>query len=352
MKNNKENGGATPENTSGNKITKSSSLKKQLVSGGVYIALAAAIVTVTMGSVSKIMNGDMGFTAPDLELESISEKSGNASDNGIVLPNLVSGTPSPTPGIKVESPISESDNNSTGKPVSGTKKGVNAQITEDSEKSDDKKQNYVSENDKTQKSYVPDTSVTGNSAPSNNSPDGKTPDTQVPNASNDSDAPDTPHLTDEATETSEYPTDPEDALFDGRFYKVASGYINRAFSMDELIYSPTMKDFRTHNGIDITGDPTSEVRLFSAGTITDIYTDSLMGKTVVVDHGDGVIAHYCNLAEELPQSTAIGAELPGGTVIGGIGNTAASECADVSHVHLSITKNGEFVDPAQFLAGK
>jgi hypothetical protein len=45
--------------------------------------------------------------------------------------------------------------------------------------------------------------------------------------------------------------------------KPASGYISREFSNDELLYTPTMNDFRTHDGIDITGDIGSPVSAFA-----------------------------------------------------------------------------------------
>ena len=301
-------------NNDGEKKTKEKSgLKKQLVSGGIYIALAAAIVTVTLGSVSKIMNGDFGYEAPDVKLE------GNTGGK-VVLPNIV----------KDETSNTE---------VSGVGKGVKAEVKSD-DKSDSEEKNASDNSEKTDAK--------------DEKKDAENPETRDKTDEKTADAEDTAETANEEVGgiSAEYPSDPEDALFDGRFYKVADGYINREYSVEELIYSPTMKDFRTHGGVDITGDMGSPVRLFTNGTVTEIYDDPSFGKTVAVDHGNGIAALYSNLSCDLPQTTAVGAVLEGGTVIGAVGCTAATECADVSHVHLEIFKDGTRIDPKAYLSSE
>lgn len=292
------------------------SFKKQLVSGGVYIALAAAIVTVTMGSVSKIMNGDMGYVAPDINLES------DIGAKDIVLPGLSDDNPvAVNPGgveAKVENEKKPSSDKS-GK--TDTKKNEETPENSDNEKKDAEK---GGEGESENTLDVSESEVTDNPA----------------------------EISAEPSDGIEYPTDPADPVFDGRFYKVADGYINRSYSMDELIYSPTMKDFRTHDGIDITGEPGSTVRAFSDGTVTETLNHPLMGRTVVIDHGDGITAYYMNLSDSLPQNIIPGAAVSAGDVIGGIGTTASIECADVSHIHLTVKRDGVLIDPAQFLGSE
>lgn len=322
------NGTNSTESTSNEK--KSNSFKKQLVSGGVYIALAAAIVTVTMGSVSRIMNGDMGYTAPDVNIDGISHTDTLPDNKTVVLPNII---PNTTPH--------------TDKEVSGTKKGVDANISQPPQKADSPDNSKETNTSEKSNAVEPPTTANDNSssdAPPLPSDDDAGEDTSASTGDTSDNVTDTP--------LTEYPQEPAEEIFDGRFYKVADGYINREYSVDELIYSPTMKDFRTHNGIDITADPSSPVRLFSDAVIVNIYNDPLMGITVVADHGGGIVAYYSNLSEDLPKSTAVGASLSGGSVIAGVGNTAASECADVSHVHLSITRNGVYINPEEYLTAK
>ncbi len=131
--------------------------------------------------------------------------------------------------------------------------------------------------------------------------------------------------------------------------KPADGYINREFSVDELIYTPTLNDFRTHSGIDITGDIGSKVVSFADGTVSDVYDDPLMGTTVVISHSGGLVSYYQNLSAELPQSVVKGAAVCAGTVIGGIGESAIIESADTPHVHFEIRLDGASVNPEDYL---
>ena len=41
--------------------------------------------------------------------------------------------------------------------------------------------------------------------------------------------------------------------FDG-FIKPCSGYVSKSFSLDIPVYSSTMSDYRTHHGVDVTGE--------------------------------------------------------------------------------------------------
>jgi murein DD-endopeptidase MepM/ murein hydrolase activator NlpD len=68
---------------------------------------------------------------------------------------------------------------------------------------------------------------------------------------------------------------------------------------------------------------------------------ALLGKTVTIDHGNGIIIKYCGL-ENILVST--GKKVNMGDSIAVVGNVP-SECADNSHIHLEATKNGEVVSP-------
>ena len=63
-----------------------------------------------------------------------------------------------------------------------------------------------------------------------------------------------------------------------------SGETVAAFSMDELAYSETLADWRTHDGIDIKADAGTQVLAASSGTVLSVADDDLMGTTVVIAH--------------------------------------------------------------------
>ena len=120
-----------------------------------------------------------------------------------------------------------------------------------------------------------------------------------------------------------------------------------AFSMDALQYSPTMGDWRTHDGIDIAADPGTQVCAASSGTVLDVRNDDLMGTTVVLTHDGGYDTIYSNL-QSVP-TVEIGDYVTAGQVIGSVGKTALSESSEPPHLHFGVTKDGEYVNPADFL---
>ncbi|MBE6996086.1 MAG: M23 family metallopeptidase, partial [Ruminococcaceae bacterium] len=62
------------------------------------------------------------------------------------------------------------------------------------------------------------------------------------------------------------------------------GEVLAAFSVDDLIYSETMEDWRTHDGVDIAAAIGTTVMAASAGTVAAVFNDSMMGTTVVLEH--------------------------------------------------------------------
>lgn len=126
------------------------------------------------------------------------------------------------------------------------------------------------------------------------------------------------------------------------------GEVVTAFSVDELLYSPTMDDWRIHDGVDIAAQEGDSVVSASAGTVLSVTEDALLGTTVVIDHGNGVEATYASL-QEGPMVTA-GEEVSAGQIIGAVGTTAASEAAQGPHLHFSVTKDGDAMDPNEFLS--
>ena len=122
-----------------------------------------------------------------------------------------------------------------------------------------------------------------------------------------------------------------------------------AFSMEELQYSETMGDWRTHNGVDIAAEAGTPVCAAASGTVLDVRDDDLMGATVVISHEGGLETVYANL-QALP-AVETGDYVTAGQVIGAVGRTALSEAAQGAHLHFSVTRDGAFVDPAAYLNG-
>ena len=128
------------------------------------------------------------------------------------------------------------------------------------------------------------------------------------------------------------------------------GDIQRDYSIDALQYDPTMSDWRTHDGVDLSGESGTKVLAVQAGTVLRVCSDDLYGTTVVIDHGNGLVISYANL-EEIP-TVYEGDSVSAGDVIGSIGETAKCESSQESHLHLSAELNGESVSPLDYLPKK
>lgn len=125
------------------------------------------------------------------------------------------------------------------------------------------------------------------------------------------------------------------------------GEVLMAFSVDRLVYSPTLADWRTHDGVDISAKPGTTVLAATAGTVASVEDDPLMGTTVVIEHEGDYITTYANL--QAKPTVLPGDLVTAGQIIGAVGSTAAAESAQSPHLHFSVTRNGEAVDHNEFL---
>lgn len=126
-----------------------------------------------------------------------------------------------------------------------------------------------------------------------------------------------------------------------------NGEVLMAFSVDQLVYSPTLADWRTHDGVDISAKPGTTVLAATAGTVASVEDDPLMGTTVVIEHQGGYTTTYANL--QAKPTVLPGDLVTAGQIIGAVGATAAAEAAQSPHLHFSVSRDGKAVDPDVFL---
>ena len=147
-----------------------------------------------------------------------------------------------------------------------------------------------------------------------------------------------------AAEPAEEPAE-EVWLFDRKptYRMPVSGEIIRGFSMDALVYDETMGDWRTHNGIDISCGAGDAVMAAADGTVQAVYTDALLGTVIEISHADDLTGIYCGLAAET--AVQAGDAVRAGDLIGTAGNTVKTESAMECHIHLTMQRDGEYIDP-------
>ena len=127
-----------------------------------------------------------------------------------------------------------------------------------------------------------------------------------------------------------------------------AGDVSAAFSGEVLVYSETMNDYRVHSGVDLAATVGTPVKAFTDGVVCEVYSDPLMGQTVVLDHGENTKSIYQNLSTQLPDGIEVGVLVEEGQVIGGVGETVLIECAEAPHLHFAVTVDGKNVDPMEY----
>ena len=139
----------------------------------------------------------------------------------------------------------------------------------------------------------------------------------------------------------------EEQKQDPTFIKPVEGDIIKEFAQDNLVYSETLKEWITHNGIDIKADKTTIVKASSDGVIKSIKNDPRYGLTVIIQHNNGYETVYSNLltAEFIKEQE----EVKQGQTIGTVGNTAMFEIADENHLHFEILKDNQYLNPNEYI---
>ena len=291
-----------------------SKIKKQILSGAVYIALAVTVFAFTVNTITSSFANSVEKSLNEVKIDYPSQNGGSST-------GAKQGGSSKTPsGFG----IYDFDFDT---PVSDTKSGVDATVVVPDNENDGASEVETVEN----------VLITGEDE-----------------ASENVGAPQSGGLANSVSITEFAPgEEPEDVFdeqyigFDG-FIRPCGGFISKEFSIELPVYSATMYDYRTHAGIDIACEVGSIVRASKNGEISEIYDDPLMGRTLVIEHKDGLTSVYSNLSPDMPSDIYVGKIVSTGDTIGGVGNSALCESAEASHLHFEIRKNGSPVNPEDY----
>lgn len=127
------------------------------------------------------------------------------------------------------------------------------------------------------------------------------------------------------------------------------GEILKPYSDTDLVFSKTFKDMRLHTGLDIKGSEGQTVKSCGDGKVVAIIEEPLLGTYVEIDHGNGTIARYCGLKNDL--AVAEGDTVEAGQKLGVLGEIP-SECEDESHLHLEFYHDEYPLDPLVIINGE
>lgn len=120
------------------------------------------------------------------------------------------------------------------------------------------------------------------------------------------------------------------------------------FSVDELIYSETMGDWRTHDGIDIAAAEGTKVVSAAEGKVASIVDDYWMGTSITVSCEDGYDLVYASLEKGV--NVSVGDTVAPGDPLGVVGTTSLLEEDAGTHLHFAVLQNGVAIDPSVYLS--
>lgn len=119
------------------------------------------------------------------------------------------------------------------------------------------------------------------------------------------------------------------------------------YSVDKAVYDPTLEQYRTNDTLCIAAEAGTEVKAAADGTVAEIKDDDETGKTLVIDHADGMRTTYGPLmAEGLPKA---GDAVKKGQTVGKLDQPTKYQAALGSHLVFAMEEKGQRIDPAQKL---
>ncbi|WIV12162.1 M23 family metallopeptidase [Proteiniborus sp. MB09-C3] len=125
------------------------------------------------------------------------------------------------------------------------------------------------------------------------------------------------------------------------------GNLLRDYADSTLVYSKTLEQWTTHNGIDIKATEGTVVKAVLDGTVKEIEKDTELGIVVTLDHGNGLETKYGCLSTD--EMVKVGQKLKKGDAISGIGKGVGIELSDGPHLHFEVLKDGKNVNPKNYL---
>ena len=122
-----------------------------------------------------------------------------------------------------------------------------------------------------------------------------------------------------------------------------SGRVLNAYSGDELVYSSTLGDWRTHNGVDYACTQGAAVAAPVAGKVVSAGAEGNWGTVVVLEDAAGRSWRLCGVADPAVKA---GDTVAAGQKLGTVG-TVGCECAEESHIHVEVKQGENYLDPAK-----
>jgi murein DD-endopeptidase MepM/ murein hydrolase activator NlpD len=126
------------------------------------------------------------------------------------------------------------------------------------------------------------------------------------------------------------------------------GEVLRAHSQTEPVYLPTLGAWAVHDGLDIAAKAGDPVNAALSGTVGAAYADPMLGNVLEVQHPGGLTSRFAGLATL--NLLRVGDPVKTGQLLSPLGSPMPLESEDPPHLHFELLKDGEWVDPREYLA--
>ena len=126
----------------------------------------------------------------------------------------------------------------------------------------------------------------------------------------------------------------------------ASGAVIMGYSMDQTVFFQTLEQYKYNPAMIISGEVGETINASAAGIVTDIAETAQTGTTVTLDMGNGYSAVYGQLTDV---ELSIGDYVNGGETLGTLNEPTKYYSVEGPHLYFQVLKDGEPVDPMNFM---
>lgn len=125
------------------------------------------------------------------------------------------------------------------------------------------------------------------------------------------------------------------------------GDVVLGYSIDSLIFDPTLEQYRTNASVSLSAPVGSEVKATADGEVKEIKEDDAKGTSLVVEHANGWLTTYSQLEEDVFVNA--GDAVVKGQALGVVTEPSAYSVALGAHLDFAMEQNGASVNPLDIL---
>ena len=128
---------------------------------------------------------------------------------------------------------------------------------------------------------------------------------------------------------------------------ILNATVAKGYDAEDLQYNKTLNCWEIHKGLDLSALVGDNVMACYDGKVTSITSNYLDGTTIEITHADGLKSVYSGLNSET--KVQVGDIVSVNDVLGTVGSALQQEGEEGSHIHFELIKDGEKVDPLNYI---